>query len=355
MQKNKSLLFSFLLLLLTWFNSIHAEEGIFIVHVSDTQNRPMTGVILGTKGGGSAEGPTGLDGKTRIRLALETKSGSWVTLQIVQVVGHKDLVFISPWNRQIRVPPFENESENFAPIVVAKRGDRALLESGEALLALAARINETNAPKSVDERLTDEERKENLKKIVQEYGLKPEDVDQAIRVWGKKTKDPYEKGLAALYAENYPEATEQLSESLRIREKEFEEVLNKVVDAAFFLGKSLYQQGRYRESLKPFEKAASLRKVDPKILNEFGLALHKTAEYAKADSILKMALTIREQEFGLEHPDVAESMNGLADLYKTLGRFAEADSLFRTALKIREKTFSVVLSLLFVVIKTFLL
>ena len=41
-------------------------------------------------------------------------------------------------------------------------------------------------------------------------GITSEEVDKAIRAWGAKTTDPYEAGLAALYARKYDKATTDL-------------------------------------------------------------------------------------------------------------------------------------------------
>ena len=67
----------------------------------------------------------------------------------------RDLVFVSPWDGRILVPPFENESENYAPIVLAERGDRALLENPRPL---AERINAELSPKNTSKEITQEQR-----------------------------------------------------------------------------------------------------------------------------------------------------------------------------------------------------
>ena len=40
---------------------------------------------------------------------------------------------------------------------------------------------------------------------------------------------------------------------------------------------------------------------------------------------------------GPDHPDVAQSLNGLAALYKAEGRYADAEPLYKRCLAIREK------------------
>lgn len=49
------------------------------------------------------------------------------------------------------------------------------------------------------------------------------------------------------------------------------------------------------------------------------------------------ALVIRENVLGSGHPAVAVSLNNLANLYHSQGRYAEAEPLYRQALLIFEK------------------
>jgi len=152
-----------------------------VVHVSDVQNKPISGVVLSTRGDGSGGTKTDNAGKARIQLAIEDKSGNWVSLQIVQVLSKKDLVFISPWDRRAQIPPFENESDNFVPVVLAERGDKTMLENGKALLALAEKINAGNRPKFLKEQPSEEDRQQVLAEIAREHGLQPEEINEAIR------------------------------------------------------------------------------------------------------------------------------------------------------------------------------
>jgi CHAT domain-containing protein len=52
--------------------------------------------------------------------------------------------------------------------------------------------------------------------------------------------------------------------------------------------------------------------------------------------MIKRSLAIREKVLGKIHPDVARSLNNLADLYQHEGRYADAEPLFKRALAIRE-------------------
>jgi tetratricopeptide (TPR) repeat protein len=53
--------------------------------------------------------------------------------------------------------------------------------------------------------------------------------------------------------------------------------------------------------------------------------------------VIKRSLSIRQKGLGRDHPDVARSLNNLADLYEKEQRFADAEPLFKRALAIREQ------------------
>lgn len=109
------------------------QDRVLVVQVTDPQDRPVSGVILSTKGEGAVGAPTDVAGKTRIRLAPKTAVDSLVSLQLVKILDGRDLVFMSPWDGRVRVPPFENESENFVAVVLVARKVRQSLESSGAL------------------------------------------------------------------------------------------------------------------------------------------------------------------------------------------------------------------------------
>jgi tetratricopeptide (TPR) repeat protein len=313
-----------------------AEQGILVVHVSDPQDRPIENVRLATQGDGSTGAPTTGQGRTRIKLAAQTRAKTWVTLQIIQP---KDLVFVSPWDKRVQVPPFENESDNFVPVVLIERGDRLALESGQHLLltAIASQVNQANSKKAANQTGNQGGDQTALQDVAREFGLAPEDVDRAIRTWGKKVTDPYEAGLAALYERSYPEASKLLASSLEMREQELQQAQTRVGDAAFFLGSSLYGQGRYRESADAYRKALSVRGEDATTLNNLALSLHSAGDYAAAEPLIRRALAIDEKALGPEHPATAMNLENLAELLEDKGDYAGAEPLLRQVLAIREK------------------
>jgi tetratricopeptide (TPR) repeat protein len=320
-----------------------AETGFLVVHVKDVQQHPVADLQIGVEGDGGS-GITDPKGKARIKLAPQTTAKSWVSLQIEKSPPGKDWVMVSPWERRTLVPSFENESENFVEVVVVQRGDRAALESGTVLKAAVQQINKANAPKSADKQADQENPKANLEAVAKQYGLSPDDLDKAIKAWGAKTTDTYEAGLAALYARNYSKATVDLQDSLKQREeklasdqKSLAADQKQVADAAFFLGQSLWEQGKYRESAVAFQRCLQIRPDDAAVLNNTALSLKYAGDYVGAEPLYRRALAIDERAMGPDHPDVATGLNNLAGLLREKGDYGGAEPLFRQALALREK------------------
>jgi len=320
-------------LLLAVASSLSAEQGVLVVQVRDIHKRAVPGLQLRAEGG-NVSPATDVAGVARIALAPQTRSGDRVRLQLVK--PPRDLVFISPWDEQVIVPPFDSAKEVL--LVLANRGDRALLEDGSALSSLTENVLKRIQPSPKNEPAGDEQRlREALTEVSKSYGLTPEDLDKAIRAWGEKTEDPYEKGLAALYEKRYPEASLQLQKSLAKREAELVKAPDKVASAAFYLGASLYGEGRYRESAAAYEKSAKLRADDSIVLNNWGLSLARAGDHARAEPLYRRALAIWERALGPDHPETATSLNNLADLLRSKGDYAGAEPLYRRALAIVEK------------------
>jgi tetratricopeptide (TPR) repeat protein len=313
-----------------------AQTGILRVKVLNLKNTPVPKVSVGAEGSGSSA-ITDDRGLARIKLAPQTMPGAWATLE----VSGADYAFVSPWNRKVLVPPFENESENFVTVYLTARGDRDALESGRLAVALAAKFNATLTPKLRDERTTEEERKAALAEVARSFGLTSEEADRAIREWSKRAVDPYDKGEIFLYQQNYPEATEQLSRSYEMRKPAFVKAMAETVEVAFSLAQSLYGQGRYREAAEKFQEASALRNDDAIIINYLGMALLEAGLYTEAEPLLTRALAINEKALGADHPDTVRSLSNLASLYYSQGKFAEAEPLYKRALAIREKAFGV--------------
>jgi len=72
-------------------------------------------------------------------------------------------------------------------------------------------------------------------------------------------------------------------------------------------------------------------------LNDKVKSLYRQGRFDHAIVVAKKALEVAEQAVGPNHPDVATSLNNLAELYRIQGQFAQADPLYKRALAIDEK------------------
>ncbi len=68
-----------------------------------------------------------------------------------------------------------------------------------------------------------------------------------------------------------------------------------------------------------------------------GFRSSKSNGRAESEPFYLRSLEISEKRFGPEHPQVALSLDHLADLYRAQSRYDEAEPLYRRALKISEK------------------
>jgi len=352
-----------------------AEDGILVVHVNYLDKKPLPRIRIGTTGDGSIE-VTDVAGRARIRLAPGVKAGQEVALQVVPGENDKDSwVFISPWDQRALVPPFEGSGS--VPVILAKKADKdALLGSSDGRLAIEqsilSEIGKLRQQKKSE--VTEEQRRAVLQAQAAAYGLKPEEVDAAIRAAGQKAPDLYEQGLAALYEKDYPLAAERLGKALAASEKELAEApesereaaRERAADRAAFLGGALAEQGRYHEAVPSYQRAAELLGEHAATLNQLGIALTADGDYAGAEAVLKRALAaarstrsdlewpiqgnlaiVREDQgdlagaralkeqvleglrrrLGADHPETWTAMNNLAFTLRAQGEWSRARDL----------------------------
>ena len=137
--------------------SLSAEQGVMVLQVNDIKGRAMKGLQLQAEGS-AVSAPTDDSGIARIRLSSQTIQGSWVAIRLVK--PPTDLVFISPWEARVIVPPFTSSME--VPVVLAARGDRAVLENGAALESITARFLKGIHAQSKDDPANDENAHDSL-------------------------------------------------------------------------------------------------------------------------------------------------------------------------------------------------
>jgi tetratricopeptide (TPR) repeat protein len=104
----------------------------------------------------------------------------------------------------------------------------------------------------------------------------------------------------------------------------------------------LYYQGRYEQAIRLATRARDLiRQHLGKDHPQFATSLNGLAElyasmgnYAAAEPLYRQALEINRAALGDNHPDFAAGLNRLANLYRLMGNSTAAEPLFRQALEI---------------------
>ena len=110
-------------------------------------------------------------------------------------------------------------------------------------------------------------------------------------------------------------------------------------------GLQLFRQGRYADAEPLFKRSLAIREKALGLdhlnvatsLNNLAVLYGTQGRYADAEPLYKRSLTIYEKALGPDHPDVATSLTNLAVLYGTQGRYADAEPLYKRSLTIYEK------------------
>ena len=109
-------------------------------------------------------------------------------------------------------------------------------------------------------------------------------------------------------------------------------------------GIEAFLQGDYAEAEKQFATAIKVAEgfgpEDPRLaesLNGLAEVYRAQGKYEDAERLHRRALAIRESTLGPGHPDLAQSLNGLAEVFKAQGKFAEAESFRNRALAIEQQ------------------
>ncbi|MFM6058199.1 MAG: tetratricopeptide repeat protein, partial [Microcystis aeruginosa] len=69
-------------------------------------------------------------------------------------------------------------------------------------------------------------------------------------------------------------------------------------------------------------------------LNGLANLYHDQGKYTEAEPLFLRVLAIREKQLGVEHPSVAKSLNNLALFYNSQGKYAETEPLYQRAIAI---------------------
>jgi tetratricopeptide (TPR) repeat protein/predicted ATPase len=117
-----------------------------------------------------------------------------------------------------------------------------------------------------------------------------------------------------------------------------EEIANRLIH--YLHGNALYADGIALLStvLECQRKALPLGHPDiATSLNNLALLLVSTGRYVEAEPLYREALAMRQEALPLGHPDIATSLNNLALLLVSTGRYVEAERLYREALAMRQE------------------
>ncbi len=178
---------------------LQAEEGILQLRVLDLEGKAVK-VRIGPASTGPYE-LTLVDGGARIVLPPQTRPGERVPLK---VLGGEWVIF-SPWDARVQVPPFEEKADNVVLVVVGRRRQKELLQSGDVLQALARRV--LTAIEGLEQsrgETTEAMRRGVLAEQADAFGLTAEEVDRALRAWRDAPISLANKELAKKYVEHYP-------------------------------------------------------------------------------------------------------------------------------------------------------
>ena len=303
-----------------------AEDGTLVVHVIDIHNQPVAGISL-RAGAGSSVGRVDSFGQARIRLAPNTRPGDIAFLELV--APQRDLVFISPLNRWTAVPSFDEKPSNFVEVVLVRRGDRAMLENGAAVKAIASEIVQKAALKSSGGQ-------DALGEVAREYGRSPAEVDLAIRNWGKETTDKLERGLSEMYARQYPQAERDLRDSLHEQEKVEKDAKIKVAEGAALLGGVLRAQGKYDEAIVAYKEAVDFSPTNGTYLFGLAFTMLDNNDSREAESLGAKALALDQQRFGDISLDLASSYYKAGTIFVNQHKYTQAEPYFRRTVTLIE-------------------
>lgn len=81
-----------------------------------------------------------------------------------------------------------------------------------------------------------------------------------------------------------------------------------------------------------YDSAAASR-----LLNQTAYYLVQQGRYGDAEPLYEQALELSKRLLGDDHPDIATSLNNLAELYRTQGRYGQAEPLYRQALELSQQ------------------
>jgi len=107
----------------------------------------------------------------------------------------------------------------------------------------------------------------------------------------------------------------------------------------------LLDLARWQDAEREFREALSSAKsvgdddLRSRAMNGLARVLSETAQFIKAEPLIREALELAETNHGNNHPNVATYLNNLAQLLTATNRLAEAEPMMRRALEIDERSY----------------
>jgi len=159
-----------------------------------------------------------------------------------------------------------------------------------------------------------------LRVIVEQRG-----IDVAVRLLG-----PDDKQITESNSEIREQGEETLSQVAEVAGSYRLNVLAKQNEAP--VGRYVIRIAELRAATEKDRALQEARKLSAEAVR-----LYREGKFAEAHPLAERALEIQEKALGPEHPEVAYSLNDLAELYRNKGDYAKAEMLHLRALAIREK------------------
>jgi CHAT domain-containing protein len=160
----------------------------------------------------------------------------------------------------------------------------------------------------------------------------------------QKIKDPekvkqIETKINAMSEKEVIEWLNQLDSEKNIppERQHWNEIMQQVVNA--------YQSGHYSKGIEFAEKAnqyalKNFGETDPdtlKSINYLALLYESQGRYGEAEPLYRRFYQLSEEVLGPKHPDTLTSINNLAALYESQGRYGEAEPLYKRCLQLSEE------------------
>ena len=195
-------------------------------------------------------------------------------------------------------------------------------------------------------RVDSEQRTFSLHRLVQEVVQARLD-ESARRAWAERAVEALNEALPMVAFETWlscerllPHARQaaRLIQQWQIVSQSAARLLNQSGVYCYFRGQYKEAESLYKQAVAIFEKALGPDHPEvAQILNNLAELYRNQGKLTDAEPLYKKALDIFEKALGPDHPQVATSLNNLALLYKQQGKLAEAEPLYKQALDISEK------------------